>query len=192
MGGGALLAAFLQLAAAVPAEAPPAWLPEAVALGSTKAKLDTYRAPGLAVEYTTPFLRVARAANKAFREGRPLRAADVEARAWVPELRVLIGARPVTEGGRLLALAAPKSARLTLGAGEVGPTRMDAGTEKQSVSVEGAPAREMTGGVLRVVFEVKGPAPPGGVLEVRYAWTRGGREQEIVERVPLDFRQTRW
>ena len=103
---------------------------------------------------------MARAANKAFREGRPLRAADVDARAWVPELRVLVGARPVTEGGRLLALAAPKSARLTLGAGEVGPTRMDAGTEKQSVSVEGAPAREMTGGVLRVVFEREGPGPP--------------------------------
>jgi hypothetical protein len=173
------------------ADAPPSWLAEAIRLGSTK-KLDPYAAPGLAVTYTTPFLRVARAANKAVREGRTLRPADVEPQAYVPELRVLVGVLPVTGNGRLLGMAAPKSARLTLGAGEVQPKRMDQGTEKQSVSVGGAPPREVSGGVLKAVFEVTGPPPAGGELEVRYVWSRDGREREIVERVPLDFRKTRW
>jgi hypothetical protein len=188
-------AAAVILLAVTAAAAPPAppWLEEAIRVGSTKQELDHYAAPGLAVTFTTPFLRVARAANKIAREGRVPRAADIEARAWAPELRVLAGVRPVMEGGRLLGLAAPKSARLTLGAGEIQATRMDVGTEKQKVSVAGEAPREVTAGVLKAVFEVRGTPPNQAQLEIRYAWTRDGRAQEIVEKVPLDLRtRTRW
>jgi hypothetical protein len=180
-------------AAAAAPEAPPAWLEEAIRVGSTKEKLDTYAAPGLAVTYTTPFLRVARAANKAFREGRTLRPAEVDPKAYAPELRVLAGVRPVTDEGRLLGMAAPKSARLLLGAGEIKASRLDLGVEKQSVSIGGGAAREVEGGVLKAVFAVRGSPPRQGELVIRYTWTRDGREDEIVERVPLDFRkQARW
>lgn len=187
-------AADVSALASLPAAAPgdrPSWLPEAVALGSTKAKLDVYRTSDLAVEYTTPFLRVARAANKIAREGRAPRGADIEPKAWVPELRVLIGVLPVTDQGPR-ALAAPKSARLILGAGEVQPTRMELGTEKQMVAFSGSGPEQVSAGVLKAVFAVPGKAPPGAELEIRYAWTRDGREQEIVKRVSLDFRKTRW
>src|SRR5688500_1598271 len=184
-----LLAALLL--AAGPADRP-AWIPEAVAVGSTKAKLDVYRAEGLAVEYTTPFLRVARAANKIVREGRTPRAEDIEAKAWVPELRVLAGVLPVTEAGRPAAFAAPRSARLILGAAEAKATRMETGTEKQTVSLDGGPPNTISGGTLKAVFEVRGQAPLGAELEMHYVLSRDGREQEIVKRVPIDFRKTRW
>jgi hypothetical protein len=163
-----------------------------VRAGSTKEKLEPYAVPGLAVTYTTPFLRVARAANAAVRAGKTFGVADVEAKAWVPELRVLIGVRPVTEGGRMVAAASPKSVRLLMGAGEIKATRMDPGTAKQTVSVAGGAPTEVTGGLLKAVFEIKGPAPRGGELEILYTWPRGGRDEEIVERVPLDFQKTRW
>ncbi len=174
------------------AAGPPSWLAEAVALGATKAKLDVYRVPEMSVEFTTPFLRAARAANKIAREGRPPRAADIEAKAWVPELRVLVGALPMIENGRLLGVASPTKARFTVGAGEVAPTRMDAAVEKQSISIDGAAPREVSAGRLRAVFEIRGAPPAGGELEVRYAWPAGGRGREIVRRAALDFRQTRW
>ena len=171
----------------------PAWIGEAVALGSTKAPLDVYRVGGdVAVEYTTPFLRVARAANKIVREGRIPRAQDIEAKAWVPELRVLAGVLPVTETGRPAAFAAPRSARLILGAAEAKATRMETGTEKQVVSLDGGAPQTINGGTLKAVFEVRGQAPLGAELEVRYVLSRGGRDQEIVKRVPIDFRKTRW
>ena len=164
---GVLVAALL-LAAPAPG-APPSWVPEAIRLGSTPVKLPAYTVPELAVEYTTPFLRVVRASNKAFREGKMLRPAEVDPRAWVPELRVAVGPRPPASPGR--APAAPKSARLILGAGEARATRMEADAQG-----------------LRAVFEVPGAAPAGAELEIRY--TAAGKE--IVERVPLDFRKTRW
>ena len=179
-------------ATAPAAEAPPSWLAEAVRLGSTKTRLEPYAAPGLAVTYTTPFLRVARAANKAFREGRTLRPADVEAKSYAPELRLLVGVRPVTDNERLLGVAAPRSARLTLGPGEIKASRMEQGTAKQTITVGRGKPTEVSGGLLKAVFEVPGPPPAGGELEIRYLWTRDGREEEIVERVPLDFRRTRW
>ena len=199
------------LGAAAPAgtaDAPPAWLAEAVRLGSTKKPLEPYAAPGLAVTYTTPFLRVARAANKAAREGRAFRPADVEAKTYAPELRLLVGVRPVTADERpamggsgsrpatgragLLGIADPTSVRLTLGPGEIKASRMENGTAKQSVSVAGGAPRDVSGGLLKAVFEVPGPPPAYGELEIRYVWTRDGRAEEIVERVPLDFRKTRW
>lgn len=171
----------------------PAWIGEAVALGSTKRALEVYRVGGdVAVEYTTPFLRVARAANKIAREGRDPRAEDIEARAWAPELRVLARVMPVTEAGRAAAFAAPKSARLVLGASEARATRMETGTEKQTVSLDGGPPRTITGGVLKAVFEIPGPPPLGAELELRYVLSSDGRDREIVKRVPLDFRKTRW
>lgn len=179
-------------ALAAAADAPPAWLAEAIRVGSTKKQLESYAAPGLAVTYTTPFLRVARAANKATREGRALRPADVEAKAYAPELRVLVGVLPVTANARLLGIADPKSARLTLGPGEIKALRMEKGAAKQSVSVAGGAPRAVFGGLLKAVFEVPGPPPAYGELEIRYVWTRDGREEEIVERAPLDFRKTRW
>jgi hypothetical protein len=179
-------------AASSAADARPSGLAEAVRLGSTKQKLEPYAAPGLAVTYTTPFLRVARAANAAIREGRAFAAADVEAKSYVPELRVLVGVRPVTANERLLGMADPKSARLTLGPGEIKASRMEQGTAKQSVSVAGGAPRTVTGGLLKAVFAVPGPPPAYGELEIRYTWKRDGREEEIVERVPLDFRKTRW
>jgi hypothetical protein len=81
---------------------------------------------------------------------------------------------------------------LTLGAGEVKPSRMEQGTAKQSVSIGGGAPREVTGGLLKGVFAVPGPPPAQGELEIRYVWTRDGREEEIVERVPIDFRKARW
>jgi len=185
-----LLAAWAAPGAA--ADAPPSWLAEAIHLGSTKTKLEPYAAPGLAVTYTTPFLRVARAANKTFRAGRTLRPADVEVKAYDPELRVLVGVLPVTAGDRLLGIADPKSARLTLGPGEIRATRMGQSTAKQSVSVGGKPPRVVSGGLLKAVFAVPGSPPVQGELEIRYVWTQDGREKEILERVPLDFRKTRW
>jgi len=187
-----LLLAGWVAAPATAADARPAWLAEAISLGSTKKKLDPYAAAGLAVTYTTPFLRVARAANKAFREGRTPRPADIEAKAYAPELRILVGALPVTASERLLGLAAPKSARLTLGPGEIKASRMEQAIAKQSVSVgRGAPT-VVSGGLLKAVFEVPGTPPAHGELEIRYVWTHDGREEEILERVPLDFRKTRW
>ena len=161
---GVLVAAIL-LAAPAP---PPGWLAEAIRAGSTPEKLPAYTVPALAVEYTTPWLRVVRAANKSFREGKALRPEEVDPRAWVPELRVAIGPRPAKSG----VAALPKSARFVLGAGEARATRMDAAASG-----------------LRAVFEVPGAAPAGGELEIRYAGPAG---QEIVERVPLDFRKNRW
>ena len=190
------LAGCLLLAAwgatALAGDAPPSWLAEAVRLGSTKKKLEPYAAPGLAVTYTTPFLRVARAANAAIREGRKFEAADVEAKSYVPELRVLVGVLPVTASGRHLGLAEPKSARLALGPGEIKASRMEQGTAKQSVSVAGGAPRVVSAGLLKAVFAVPGPPPVAGELEIRYVWMRDGRAEEIVERVPLDFRKTRW
>ena len=186
------LASLLLGTAALAAEAPPAWLEEAIRLGSTKAKLEPYAAPGLPVTYTTPFLRVARATNKAFREGRTLRPADVEAKSWVPELRILIGALPVPQGSGPPALADPRSVRLTLGPGEVKPSRMDHSVAEQSFSVDGGPPRTVSGGLLKAVFEVRGAPPAGGELEIRYAWAHDGRQEEIVKHVPLDFRRERW
>ena len=98
----------------------------------------------------------------------------------------------MTANERLLGVADPKSARLTLGPGEIKASRMEQGTAKQSVSVAGGAPRFVTGGLLKAVFEVPGPPPAYGELEIRYAWKRDGREEEIVERVPLDFRKTRW
>ena len=182
----------LVLFAAAPADRP-AWVAEAVALGSTKAKLDVYRVGGdVAVEYTTPFLRVARAANKIAREGRAPRVEDIEAKAWLPELRVLARVLPVAETGRPTIFAAPKSARLVLGAAQARATRMETGTEKQTVSLGASAPQTITAGVLKAVFEVPGPAPLGAELELRYVLSRDGRDQEIVKRVPIDFRRTRW
>ena len=190
------LAACLLLAGwgatAPAADAPPSWLAEAVRLGSTKTKLGPYAAPGLAVTYTTPFLRVARAANKATREGRTFRPADVEAKAYAPELRILVGVLPVTDNGRLLGIAGPRSVRLALGPGEIKPSRMEQDTAQQSVSVGGGAPKAVSGALLRAVFEVPGSPPVHGELEIRYLWTQDGREKEILERVPLDFRKTRW
>jgi hypothetical protein len=184
---------FLAWGAAAAADAPPSWVGEAVRVGSTKETLEPYAAPGgLAVTYTTPFLRVARAANKAAREGRALRPADVDAKAYAPELRLLVGVLPVTASERLLGMADPKSVRLTLGPGEIKASRMEKGTAKQSVSVAGGAAKDVSGGLLKAVFEVPGPPPVNGELEIRYVWTRDGRQEEIVERVTLDFRKTRW
>lgn len=195
----AALALLCLVAAWTPADVPalaatgarPAWLEEAVALGSTKAKLDVYRTPDLAVEFTTPFLRVARAANKIAREGRAPRAADIEPKAWAPELRVLIGVLAVADE-KPRALAAPLSARLILGAREVAPTRMETGTEKQTVTIGGGRPEQVSAGVLKAVFLVPGTAPPGAELEIRFARPGDGREREIVKRVSLDFRKTRW
>ena len=178
-------------ATAAAAEAPP-WLAEAVRLGSTKTKLETYGVPGLAVTYTTPFLRVARAANTAVRAGRTFGVADVEAKAYAPELRLLVGVRAMTAGDTLLGVASPKSVRFMVGAGEIKPARMDPGTAKQTVRVGGGPPVEVTGGLLKAVFELPGPPPRGGELEIHYAWPHDGRDEEIVERVALDFQKTRW
>ena len=163
------LAAVLLLAAPAAARVPPPWVAEAIRAGSTPEKLAAYTVPELAVEYTTPYLRVVRAANKAFREHKVLRPDEVDPRAWVPELRVAVGSRPPGSKG---AAARPKSARFILGAGEAKATRMEA---------------DATG--LRAVFELPGAAPAGGELEIRYAAADG---KETVERVPLDFRKTRW
>jgi hypothetical protein len=152
--------------------APPPWVEEAVRAGSTRDKLPAYTAHGFVLEYTTPFLRVARAANKAFREGKVLRPAEVDPRAWLPELRVLVRPRVVPSPGGAPAAAGPVSARLILGAGEARATRMEA---------------DAAG--LRAVFEVPGPAPSGAELEIRYLRAGG---HEVVERVPLDFGKTRW
>ena len=161
------LVALLLLAA--PARVPPPWVAEAIRAGTTPEKLPAYTVPALAVEYTTPYLRVVRAANKAFREHKVLRPDEVDPRAWVPELRVAVGPRPPGSKG---AGALPKSARFILGAGEAKATRMEA---------------DAIG--LRAVFELTGAAPAGGELEIRYAGEGG---PETVERVPLDFRRTRW
>ena len=187
----AVLIAGWAATATASAEAPP-WLAEAVRLGSTKTKLEPYAAPGLAVTYTTPFLRVARAANSAVRAGRTYAVADVEAKAYAPELRLLVGVRAVSAGDRLLGVAAPKSVRLTVGAGEIKASRIDPGVAKQTVTVgSGAPV-EVSGALLKAVFEIMGPPPRGGELEIRYGWAHDGRDEEIVERVPLDFQKTRW
>ena len=162
----AVIVALLLLASPAP---PPAWLAEAIQAGATREKLPAYTVPELALEYTTPYLRVVRTANKSFREGKPLRPAEMDPRAWVPELRVAVGPRPPSAAGASPAL--PKSARLILGAGEARATRMESDARG-----------------LRAVFEVTGAAPAGAELEIRYA--AGGKE--IVERVPLDFRRTRW
>jgi len=164
------LLAVLLLAAPAAARVPPPWVAEAIRVGSTPEKLPAYTVPELAVEYTTPWLRVVRAANKAFREHKVLRPDEVDPRAWVPELRVAVGPRPISPRGGAGAL--PKSARFILGAGEARAARMEA---------------DAIG--LRAVFEVTGAAPAGGELEIRYAAADG---KEVVERVPLDFRKTRW
>ena len=175
---GAAVAVSLALAGSAPAaDERPAWLAEAIAVGSTKEALPAYTAPGTTIEYTTPFRRVARAANKESRAGRTLKPEAVDPRAWVPELRVLVGALPVSAPGLPTIRAVPRSARLLVGAGEIKPSRMEPDARDQS---------------LRAVFEVTGPPPAGAELEVRYAWTSGGRAQETVKRVALDFRKTRW
>jgi hypothetical protein len=184
----AALAALILLDAA---PGPP-WLAEAVRAGSTPAKLEAYGVPGLAVTYTTPFLRVARTANAAVRAGKTFGVADVPMNAYAPELRVLIGVRAVTAGGKLIATASPKAVRLMMGAGEIKATRMDAGTAKQTVTVEGGSPAEVTGGILKAVFEIKGPPPRGGQLEILYESPGGAAKETIVERVPLDFQKTRW
>jgi hypothetical protein len=184
----ALLAGALAASAAA---APPAWVDEALRLGSSKTPLDPYGVPGLPVTFTTPFQRVARAANKAFREGRTLGAAEVDPRAWVPELRLLVGAIPIMEGGRVVGTRDPRAVRFLLGAGEVKPSRMDRSVETQSFSPGGKPTT-FSGGLLKAVFEVRGRAPARGTLEIRYVRSRDGREEETVERVPLDFRTYRW
>jgi hypothetical protein len=166
----ALLLALLLLDSPAGARVPPPWTAEAIRAGSTPEKFPAYTVPELAIEFTTPYLRVARAANKAFREHKVLRPDEVDPRAWVPELRVAVGPRPAS--GKGAAGALPKSARLILGAGEARAKRMEA---------------DVLG--LRAVFEVTGGAPAGGELEIRYA-APGGKE--ILERVPLDFRKTRW
>lgn len=173
------------------ATAPP-WVAEAVRAGSTPAKLEAYSVPGLAITYTTPFLRVARAANAAVRAGRPFGVADVEAKAYAPELRLLVGVRAVTEGGRLLATAGPKSIRLLVGAGEIKASRIDAGTMKQTVTIEGGAPVEVTAGVLKAVFPIAGSPPRGAFLEITYTAMRDGRAETIVERAALDFQKTRW
>jgi hypothetical protein len=184
----AIVLAMLAVAAA--ADERPAWLAEAIAIGSTREALPPYTAPEIAVEYTTPFRRVARAANKAFRAGRTLRPADVDPRAWAPELRVLAGPLPV--GAAPDALATPKAVRLVLGAGEIAASRTDRGTSTHSVSAAGGPPRKVSGRDLRAVFEVPGAGLYNATLEITYAFTGEGREQEIVKRVALDFRRTRW
>ena len=166
----ALLLAVLLLDAPPAARVPPPWTAEAIRVGSTPEKLPAYTVPELAVEYTTPYLRVVLAANKAFREHKVLRPSEVDPRAWVPELRVAVGPRPAAAKGGAGAL--PKSARFILGAGEARAARMEA---------------DAVG--LRAVFEVPGAAPAGGELEIRYAAPDG---KETVERVALDFRKTRW
>ncbi len=178
--------------AAPAADERPAWLAEAIAVGSTREMLPAHAVPGTTVEYTTPVRRVARAANKEFRAGRTLTPEAVDPRAWVPELRVLAGVLPVTAPGKPTVFAAPKSARLLVGAAEIKPTRMEQDAEPQSVSVDGAAAVRLNGGVLKAVFEVAGPPPAGAELEITYAWTEDGRERETVKRVALDFRKTRW
>ena len=171
----------------------PAWLAEAIAVGSTKETLPPYTAPGTTVEYTTPFRRVARAANKEFRAGRTLKAEAVDPRAWAPELRVLAGVLPVATPGQPTLFAAPKSARLLVGAGEIQASRMEQDTGEQSVSVDGAAPVRVKGGVLKAVFPIPGSAPYNAELEVTYTFARDGREETVVERVPLDFRkQARW
>ena len=164
-----LLAALL-LAAPAATATPPSWVAEAIRAGSTPEKFPAYAVPELAIEFTTPYLRVVRAANKAFREHKVLRPSEVDPRAWVPELRVAVGPRPAAAKGGAGAL--PKSARFILGAGEARAARMEA---------------DKIG--LRAVFELPGAAPAGGELEIRYAGLDG---KEMVERVPLDFRKTRW
>jgi len=186
----AFLAALAARAGA--AETAPPWLAEALRAGSTREKLEPYGAPGLAVTYTTPFLRVARLANQAFRKGGALRAEEVEARAWDPELRIVVGVLPVAAGEGPAGMADPKSIRLVLGAGEVKASRMERSTASQSVSAGGGAPRQVSGGLLRAVFPVPGPAPTSGELEIRYTLKRNGREEEIVRTVPLDFRKTRW
>jgi hypothetical protein len=188
----ALAAVVAAAAVASAAEAPPAWTAEAIRTGSVPERLPAYTVPGLSIEYTTPFLRVARAANKAFREKRPLTPETVDPRTWTPELRVLVGVLPVAAPGRAAAYASPRAARLTIGAAEVKATRMETATEEQAIGIAGAAPRKVKGGVLRAVFEIRGTPPPSAELEIRYAIPEGGREREIVERVALDFRKSRW
>jgi hypothetical protein len=183
----------LALVVAVAAEAPPPWTAEAIRAGAVPERLPAYTVPGLSVEYTTPFLRVARAANKTFREKKAAPApGEVDPRAWTPELRVLAGLRPVTAPGRPTVYASPRSARLLIGAGEAKVTRQETATGEQSIGVGGGTPREVEGGILRVVFEIRGTPPPSATLEIRYALAEGGREREIVETAVLDFGKNRW
>jgi hypothetical protein len=184
-------AALLLAAATAFADAPP-WLAEAIRLGSTPTKLEAYAVPGLAVTYTTPFLRVARTANAAVRAGKTFGVTDVPVNAYAPELRLLIGVRAVTAAGKVTATASPKSVRLIVGAGEIKATRMDPGTAKQTMTVQGGSPVEVTGGILKAVFEIKGTPPRGAELEIHYESPAGAPKETIVERVPLDFTKTRW
>jgi hypothetical protein len=174
------------------ADAPPPWVDEAIRAGSTATVLEAYEVPAVPVSFTTPFRRVARAANKAFREGRTLKPAEVDPRAWVPELRVVVGLLPVVDKGRLLGVGDPRSVRLTLGPREIKPSRADHSVTAQTFAVGKGRPQTVKGGMLKAVFVVPGTAPPGGELEIRYVWTHGGRQDERLERVPLDFRATRW
>jgi hypothetical protein len=186
----AVVLALSGLAAA--ADAPPPWVEEAIRVGSTQAVLEAYEVSRVPITFTTPFRRVVRAANKAFREGRALKPSEVDPRAWVPELRVVVGLLPVVDKGRLLGVGDPRSVRLTLGPREIKPSRADHSLTAQTFAVgKGAP-QTVKGGLLKAVFVVPGTAPPGGELEIRYVWTHDGREDHRLERVPLDFRATRW
>ena len=169
------LSLALLAATVLAAELPPPWAAEAIRFGSTPGRLPPYTV-GESIEYTTPFLRVARAANKSFREQkRVLVPSELDPRTWTPELRLVARVKPVAVAGRAAENGTPRSVRLLLGAGEVKPTRMEA-----------------DGGIVRAVFEIKGTPPTGATLEIRYASGPATREQETVERVPLDFRKARW
>jgi hypothetical protein len=198
MGACVLRSAILSLVAlasanSVVAEEAQAWIAYAVAWGAKQERVKLPSAKGQGgVRYSTPFLRVALAAQEAKREDRTLEPASIPASLAAPELHlfaVLVPAQFLPGGG--LVMGVPTDVTLVVAGTRLKPSSLEAQALPMSVAVPGGPTRPFEGRELKAVFPLSHP-PAEIEAVVQYSWTHEGKAASMERKYKLDLQKTKW
>ena len=169
------------------------WIAEAVSWGANQDKLELPHAKGAAaLSYSTPYLRVAMAAQQAKRQGRNLDPASIPNELTSPDLHLIIEMLPIGTSGRIVGMAAAKDVTLVVRDARLRPSALQTLTRPMSVGVVGGDMRKFDGHQLKAVFPLNPPFPEQAEAIVQYSWPENGRPKEVDRTYRLDLRKVKW
>lgn len=169
------------------------WIAEAVSWGANQDKLELPRAKGsAAVSYSTPYLRVAMAAQQAKRQGRNLDPASIPNELTSPDLHLIIEMLPIGTDGRIVGMAVASGVTLVVGEAHLKPSALQTLVHPMSVGVAGGDMRKFEGRQLKAVFPMSSSFPGQAEAIVQYSWLENGHPKELQRTYRLDLRKVKW
>jgi len=169
------------------------WVEEALSWGANQKRVKLPSAKGsYSVRYSTPYLRVAMAAQEAKRQGRNLDAASVPHKLTAPELHLFAWMLALGSGGRLIGMAAATDVTLVVAGEHLKPSGVEALARPMGVGEPGGDMRKFEGRELKAVFPLSQPIPADVQAIVEYSWVENGNPKLTQRTYKIVLSKTKW